>query len=341
MTRRTASRRTAATLQDVADLIGMSKATVSRALNGSPKVTEDTKERVRAAAEQVGYVMNPQARALALGRAEAIAIVFTEPLDEMFADPTYAMVVRGIHEGLAETTTAPFLLQAATSFEQARARRRLAQGNADAVIALTPYIGQELLSSLEEAALPTVLCGQPGARERTSAMAHVYADDVVGARMAAHHLLSCGRRRIAVLSGPEDNPAAVDRVMGYREILDPVCPPVSVSYGAWDVVSGLERMETLLQGDPHIDGMLAASDRIAAGALAALQRHGRRLPEDISVIGFDDHRIATETTPTLTTVHQPLVEQGRQAATLALEMADGAPARDIVLEMSLVRRESA
>ena len=341
MTRSPAHRRSAATIQDVADLASVSKATVSRALNDSPKVTEETKRRVREAAERVGYEMNTQARALALGRADAIAIIFTEPLDEMFIDPTYAMVVRGIHDGLADMTTVPILFQASTDFERARVKRRLDQRSADAVIALTPYIGHDLLDSLERLRLPTVLCGQPSPGNRRATMAHMYADDVIGAQMAADHLLSRGRRRIAILSGPQDNPAAVDRVRGYRSRLGRLSEPALTSYGAWDSTSGFERMDALLRTAPDIDAVLAASDRIAVGALAALQRNGRSVPDDVAIIGFDDHKIAAETTPPLTTIHQPLVEQGRQAAQLALDMINGAPTRDVLLEMTLVERDTA
>ncbi|MDO4901932.1 LacI family DNA-binding transcriptional regulator, partial [Actinomyces sp.] len=115
------------TIGDVARLAGVSRATASRALNDSDKVVPATKQRVRAAADKIGFVMNARARGLALGRAEAIAILFTEPLNEMFADPTYATLVRGIHEALAPTSTMPVLMQASSDFERARVLQRFRQ----------------------------------------------------------------------------------------------------------------------------------------------------------------------------------------------------------------------
>lgn len=333
-------RKASVTIGDVARVAGVSRATASRALNDSPAVTDDTKQRVRSAVKETGFVMNAQGRALAVGRAESIAILVTEPLDELFEDPTYASVLRGITEGLAETPTLPMLLQAWTDTEHRRALRHFERHSVDAVISISPYIGGDMLEALTTGTLPVVLCGQLEGQPYEGVFSSVYADDIRGARLAGERMMRRGRRRIAVINGPIENPAASDRLIGYADTLgDAFDERLSISTG-WDSGSGFDAMRQLLEAEPEIDGVLAGSDRIAIGALTALELAGRGVPGDVSVIGFDDHNLAASTTPPLTTVRQPLIEEGRTAAALAMELIDGGQPRTVVLEMDLVERES-
>ncbi|MGD7732896.1 LacI family DNA-binding transcriptional regulator [Propionibacteriaceae bacterium G57] len=328
-----------ATIADVAEAAGVSRATASRAINDSPQVTEETKQRVRDAVAATGFVMNARGRALALGHSESIAILVTEPLDQFFEDPTFGAILRGISEGLAQTNTMPVLLQAWTPDEHRRALRQFQRRAVDAVINISPYVGEDMLEGLAECHLPVVLCGQLESQPYAG-FATVYADDVVGARLAAQRIRERGRRRVAIINGPQDNPAAVDRDRGYREVLDQCVDESLVVATHWDESSGFEAMRHLLALAPDLDGVLAASDRLASGALAALSAAGRAVPEDVSVIGFDDHPIAARLSPALTTIHQPLIDQGRIASQLALKMVGGAPASTIVLDMELVERAS-
>lgn len=332
--------RASVTIGDVARVAGVSRATASRALNDSPAVTEDTKEKVRAAVKETGFVMNAQGRALAVGRAESVAILVTEPLDELFQDPTFASILRGITEGLAETPTLPMLLQASSAAEHRRALRHFERRSVDAVIDISPYVGGEMLEALKGGDLPVVLCGQLEGQPYEGVFSSVYADDVRGAALAGARMMERGRTRVAVINGPIDNPAAADRLVGYRESLGSLFDERLVLSTGWDSTSGFEAMRRLLQIEPHLDGVLAGSDRIAIGALAALDLAGRSVPGDVSLIGFDDHAVASTLTPPLTTVRQPMREEGRIAAELALAMVDGDPPRTVVLEMELVERAS-
>ncbi|MBB1484253.1 LacI family DNA-binding transcriptional regulator [Tessaracoccus sp. MC1865] len=329
-----------ATIGDVARVAGVSRATASRALNDSAQVTAATKERVREAVRETGFVMNKMGRALAVGRSETIAILVTEPLDEFFADPTFLTVLRGITEGLAETSTMPVLLQAWSDAEHRRALRHFERRAVDAVISISPYVGGDMLEALREGTLPVVLCGQVEGHPYLGVFASVYADDVAGAQLAGNRMMARGRRRVAVINGPQDNPAAVDRLLGYRAAMSGAFDPELAVWTGWDEASGFDSMRTLLERDPAIDGVLAASDRIAAGALRALSLAGRSVPGDVSVIGFDDHSLAASTAPPLTTIRQPMNLQGRLATQLALEMIDGKKARSVVLDMELVERAS-
>src|SRR5699024_4357051 len=144
---------------------------------------------------------------------------------------------------------------------------------------------------------------------------------------------------IGVILGPADNPAALDRLRGYRKILGQQLDDEAVIFTGWDSDSGFAAAWELLDRIPDLDGVLAGPDRIAAGVLQALRRAGRSVPEEVSVVGFDDHQIASVTKPTLTTIAQPLPTEGALAASMALDMIEGAPPRTEVLQMSLVQRE--
>lgn len=329
------------TITDVAREAGVSRATVSRTINDSDLVTAETKRAVQEAITRTGFVMNARGRALATGRAETVGVLITEPLDELFDDPTYGRVLRGIAEGLTGSGFLPVIVQASSESERALALRSFGRRSVDAVIHLTPYRGSDLLGSLADTGLPVILCGQLVDSLYEGTFSAVYSDDVRGARLAAERVLAAGRRRVAAVLGPADNPATGDRRRGYEEVLGARLDTARVVYTRWDSAGGLTATADLLESHPDIDALLAGSDRIALGALAALQAAGRRVPEDVVVIGFDDHSIAASASPPLTTIAQPLVEEGRVAAQLALEMISGVDPRTEVLEMRLVPRVSA
>lgn len=335
-TRRAAS----VTIADVARAADVSRATASRALNDSPQVTDATKQRVRDAARAVGFVMSARGRQLATGHSETIAVLVTEPLDELFVDPTYATVLRGIHEGLADTPNLPILLQAWSEDEHRRALQHFGRRSVDAVINISPYVGGDLLQALAEGPLPVTLCGQLEGNPYEGVFASVYADDVSGSSLAGRHMVARGRRTIAIINGPASNPAAIDRLRGYRSALGDLYDEELYLSTGWDSASGAAAMRRLLERRPDIDGVLAASDRIATGALTTLALAGRSVPNDVSLIGFDDHAIAAQAEPPLTTVRQPLITQGKLAAQLTLDMIAGEPARTIILPMELIERAS-
>lgn len=328
------------TIGDVARVAGVSRATASRALNDSDLVTDATKERVREAVRTTGFIPNAQGRALATGRAHAIAVLITEPLDEMLVDPTFGVVLHGINEGLGNTAFLPMLLQASTDDERRRALRHFERRAVDAVISLSPYVGGDMLETLADGPLPVVLCSQLEGHPYEGVFSNVYADDVEGAALAARLMLARGRERVAAVLGPSENPASLDRRRGYGSVLGDRLDDSAVVFTGWDTSSGFTATQQLLEEMPDLDGILAGSDRIAIGALAALRAAGRDVAGDVSVIGFDDHKIAATSSPPLTTISQPLLEEGRIAAAMALAMIEGAPARTEVLHMRVVERQS-
>lgn len=336
----TAPRRSRVTLADVARAAGVSQSTASRALNDSPRISKATKTRIRETARRIGFIPNAQGRALAVGRSETIAMLVTEPLSELFSDPTYGTFLEGISDRLSESEYLPVLLQASTEHEHNRVRRHFERRSFDAVIDISPYAGTALLDVLSELGIPTVLCGQLEGDPYRDVLSTVYSDDIEGARIAATAMLNRGRRRCVALLGPQSNPATLDRRRGYRQVLGASLPDDRIAYTGWSASDGFTAMCGMLERFEDIDGVLAGSDRIAAGVLQALKEHGLHVPQDVSVIGFDGHPIAATLTPRLTTIRQPLYEEGRVAADVAMRMIDGEKPSTTVMHMSLVVGES-
>ncbi|WP_022867949.1 LacI family DNA-binding transcriptional regulator [Schaalia vaccimaxillae] len=329
------------TIQDVAQMAGVSKATVSRTLSGDYPVSKKTQEAVRRAVHSLGYTASIRARSLATGRSDAIAVIISEPLDTFFADPTFSRILRGITDGLAGTSIVPVLVPTATYEEQKKAIRLITNQAVDAVIHLSPWADEGLLNSLSQHNIPVVVCGQDDQRAPHSPdFSHVYSDDKSGAAQAALHLQTQGAAEPIAILGVPNQPAATDRYQGYLEVF-PHLDESHVRWGGWSEAAGADAMKDILKGGVPFDSLLAASDRIARGAIAVLENEGLKVPDDILVVGYDDHPTATETSPQLTTVSQPMHEQGRVACRVAQEMIDGARARVVLLNTELHVRETA
>lgn len=326
------------TIRDVAAHAGVSHMTVSRVLNGAPTVTPEREQAVRRAIAETGFTASSSARQLATGTAEAYAVVLTEPVDELLTDPTYASVLKGITDGLAPTPVVPVLFTMATAQERTKGLRMFKRGSVDAVIHISPYVDDGMLDELHEASIPVVLCGQLDGRRYEGIFSSVYSDDVLGSSLAAEHLLARGATRVAAVMGPADNPATPDRVEGLRTVLSDRLQ--HVAYGDWDTPAGYSAGIELAASGVAFDAVACGNDRIAVGVLQALREHRLRVPEDVLVIGFDDHPVAAMSTPRLTTVHQHFWQQGKTAVALAAEMVAGGAPRTVLLPPELIERES-
>lgn len=327
------------TIRDVAARAGVSHMTVSRVLNGHSTVTAERERAVREAIAATGFIASVSGRRLATGTAEAYAVVLTEPLDELLIDPTFASVLKGVTDGLASTPVVPVLFTMATAEERAKGMRQFERGTVDAVIHLSPYVDDGLLDDLKAAAVPVVLCGRVDAGRHEGSFSSVYTDDVLGSSMAAEHLLARGATRVAAIMGPADNPATPDRLEGLRRTLGDRLVP-KISYAQWDAPTGYLAEGALAESGASFDAVACGNDRIAVGVVQALSERGLRVPEDVLVIGFDDHAAAATSTPALTTVRQPFRHQGEVAVTLAAELVSGEPARTVVLAPEVIARDS-
>lgn len=335
-------RRNGSTLEEVAQVAGVSRATVSRVVNGSPRVSPDVRAEVQAAIDRLGYVPNRAARSLVTRRSDSIGVVITEPTGRLFSDPFFPRLLRGISSELAARDRQLILLMPDSVPDEHRTADYLTAGHVDGAILVSLHGDDPLPARLADAGIPLVLLGRP---PRGTTASYVDADNRQGAQAAVEHLIAGGRRVIATIAGPRDMAPGVDRLAGYRDALTegglPIDPSLEV-IGDFTQGSGVSGMERLLAVHPDVDAVFAASDLMAAGALSVLLAAGRRVPADVAVVGFDDSPIATSSVPKLTSVRQPIEEMGREMARLlvaAVEAADAVPRR-VVLATVLVRRAS-
>jgi DNA-binding LacI/PurR family transcriptional regulator len=329
------------TLDQVAERAGVGRGTVSRVINGSPQVSEHTRRAVEAAVAELGYVPNLAARALVTRRTDAVALVISESEERVFSEPFFAGVVRGISAGVSAAGRQ--LVLALAAGEERPLERYLTPQHVDGVLLVSLHGDDPLPELLRTRGLPVVLGGRPPCGY---AGAYIDVDNVGGAKAGVAHLVARGRKRIATISGPRDMGAGQDRLAGYRAALAAACleeDPGLVVEGDFSEVSGLQAMRSLLAGHPDLDAVFAANDLMAIGALRALRDAGRRVPEDVAVVGFDDSPLSRVTDPPLSTVRQPVEEMGREMAEMLLRLisgADGDVHQSAVLPTELVVRAS-
>lgn len=328
------------TVWAVAAAAGVSKTTVSRVLTGSPRVSAEARAAVEKAIDKLGYVPNRAARSLVTRRADTIALVVPESESRLFSEPFFAGTVRGINQELAQTDYAFVLLSA--EGDLSRIERYILNGHADGVILMSLHKQDPLLHLLMRTNTPVVLGGRPFPGEH---VAYVDADNRAGAASAVEHLVQRGRKRITTITGPEDMPVGVDRLDGFRDALPPALKKSwrrMVAHGDFSEESGDQAMRELLARVPDLDAVFAASDLMAVGALRALRASGRKVPDDVAVVGFDDSQISRLTDPKLTSVRQPMEEIGRSLARLLLTQLQNPGKRpaSLIVPTELVVRDS-
>ncbi|MGW2212936.1 LacI family DNA-binding transcriptional regulator [Streptomyces sp. NPDC001781] len=327
------------TLEAVAARAGVSRATVSRVVNGGDGVRDSLATRVRQAVEELGYVPNQAARSLVTKRHDAVAVVIAEPGTRVFADPFFAAQLRGISKELTAHDNQLVLLLTEGRDDHARVARYLSGGHVDGALVFSLHLDDPLPGLIRDAGVRTVFGGRPDWDAGDSGGAvYVDSDNRGGARDAVRHLVGLGRTRIAHITGALDQTSAVDRLDGYRDVMGNAHPELVVE-SDFTPAGGEQAMRELLARRPDVDAVFAANDLTALGALRVLRAEGRRVPEDVAVIGFDDMApVAEQTDPPLTTVRQDIEEMGRIMARLLLS---GGQTRGVVLPTTLVRRASA
>ncbi|MEU9859598.1 LacI family DNA-binding transcriptional regulator [Streptomyces sp. NPDC047971] len=332
------------TLEAVAARAGVSRATVSRVVNGGAGVREALAEKVRRAVEELGYIPNHAARTLVTRRNGAVAVIIAEPEFRIFSDPFFEQQVRGISRELTLHDAQLVLLWVEGPGDHERIARYLGGGHVDGALAFSLHNDDELPEIVRRVQVPTVFGGRPGwtGPEDEPQVPYVDCDNRGGARTAVRHLRSLGRRNIAHITGPRDQTSALDRLDGYRDEL-PDGGPDLVAEGAFTEESGARAMSELLARRPDLDAVFAANDLMASGALQVLREQGRRVPEDVALVGFDDMlQVAEATDPPLTTVRQDIEGMGRLMVRLLMRTLDGAGAVEpVITPTELVLRASA
>lgn len=328
------------TINDVAKLAGVSKGTVSRVLNSHPRVSDQAREAVLAAIAQTGYQSNANARSLALGRTNAIALIIADARDQLFKDPTFTELIEGVRERLADTEINKVLLLGGSEAEDKRTVSYIRAGHVDGLIHLNPYLDDPITEGLQDVSFPIVLCGPRPPYALPEKNIKVTIADADGVRLALDHLAERGAKRIAMIGGHPLGVSAGVRFAAYRDWLGSRFDPDLYEAGDYGIDSGRVAMEALLDRHPDIDAVFCASDRMAQGALETAFRQGRRVPEDLLVMGFDDHDLAQQTNPPLSTIRQPIRDVGRSAIDSLLSAVAGGRPEDIVFPVELVVRQS-
>lgn len=346
-------------LEQVAALAGVSRATVSRVVNNVTTVDPSIRARVEQAVAELGYVPNQAARTLVTRRTDTIALVASEPDERVFGDPFFGDITRGVSQEATRTGLQTTLLMAQSAADLDRIARYLAAAPIDGVLLVSEHLGHDPVpAAMVAAGVPLVIGGRP--LRPGLAMPYVDNDNPGGAATAARHLTGSGRRVVGTVAGPADMAAGIDRLAGFRTGLGADFDPDRVEAGDFTTAGGEAATRRLLERVPDLDGLFAANDLMAAGALRALRAAGRRVPDDVAVVGFDDIPMAALTDPPLTTLRQDTVAQGRALVRMLLALtrpgvgsaADPGPGEDpdghgtisadrLVLPVQLIVRDSA
>ncbi|HEY2790999.1 MAG TPA: LacI family DNA-binding transcriptional regulator [Micromonosporaceae bacterium] len=306
------------TIDDVARRAGVSRATASRVINNAPGASEPLRARVHAVVAELGYRPDETARALASGRPRAvdvIAVTYRPGIDWLGAHPYFSRVLAGMMPVLAGVN-AQLRVHAVSHDSAGDAIEEIAANTTlGAVLAdITPAFASRFYRCC-----PRVVSMVPTA----GSVPGVEADNIDGAAAAVTELHRLGRRRIAAIHGPANNPCAIDRRIGYLRAVDALGLRAVSADGDFHRDGGFRAAQQLLEEDPDIDAMFVACDLMAAGAVQAITAGGRRVPDDVNIIGFDDSIAAVCSNPPLTTMRLPVEAMAAAATRLLL---DGVPA---------------
>ncbi len=323
-------------------MTGVSRATVSRVVNGSTHVSPDVRLRVQLAVERLGYTPNRAARSLVTRRSDSVAVVIAQPPGQVFADPFFPRLLRGVSSVLTAEDLQLILLMPESPADERRVAEYVMAGHVDGALLVSLHDSDSLPARLLDSGLPLVVLGRP---PRDSQVSYVDADNRQGAYAAVAHLVATGRRVIATITGPLDTAPGLDRLEGYRDALADGGVPSDATLeavGGFTQDGGAAAMERLLAAHPDIDAVFAASDLMAAAALSVITGSGLSVPADVALVGFDDMAIAVSTTPHLSSIRQPIEEMGYEMARLLVESlttTDSVPRR-VILATQLIERAS-
>lgn len=330
-----------ATIHDVAVEAGVSRGTVSRVVNDEPYVSSSARNAIEAAIEKVGYVPNNAARSLVMQRSQAVGFVVHEPHSLFLEDPNIGEILLGANTTLSRADYQMVCLIIDSDRDTERVARYLSGGFVDGVIIVSARENDPITRIVEKLGLPTAFVGHP---PDLRDLPFVGIDNRRSARLLTERLLATGRTRVGMIAAALDRDSGADRLAGFTDALgDRFDPTLVATVPLYAYAAGVAGMHELLQRCPDIDGVFAASDAVAAGALEALRDAGRTVPGDVGIVGFDDSAWARRAQPPLSTVHQPAAGLGAGAAELVLQQLRGedTPVGGLILQTPIVWRTSA
>jgi DNA-binding LacI/PurR family transcriptional regulator len=329
-----------ATIFDVAAVAGISRGTVSRVLNGERYVSEHARAAVEAAVAEVGYVRNSAARNLVTQQSRAVALIVHEPHSLVLEDPNIGNILLGTNAVLSSADYQMVTLILDSQRDSDRVGEYLRGGFVDGAIILSARAGDPIAVAVAQLKLPSSFVGHP---PDIPDLPYIGIDNFAAARQITERLIGTGRTKVAMIASGLDRDSGQDRLSGFAAALgDRFDPALVARQNLYSYAAGREGMAELLSRRPDIDGVFAASDAIAAGAMDVLHESGRRVPSDVGIVGFDDSSWALRCTPQLSTVRQPSETLGRRAAEQVLSQIQGEEhVANLVLETEVVWRESA
>lgn len=327
------------TIRDVAARAGVSHQTVSRVINNSERVQEKTRKKVEAAIKELGYQPNAIARYMAKGRTKTLAC-FSPNL----TDYTYARIIEGAEFEARQagyflmTASAPNTETFSTLVEQLVASRRT-----EGLLMINPYVDDRYNQLPQDS--PVVYVGARSSQSTINSMDSVFLDDEEAGQIATQHLLGLGHRDVALITGPMVEDCSIDRLAGYETVLHSAgieFDPSLVKEGDWSASTGYDAVIELLAKNVKFSAIFAQNDRMAVGAIKALKEAGRQIPDDVSVVGFDDMPLASYYDTPLTTIRQDTFRMGQEAAKLLIRAIETPekPHRHLSMPVELVLRKS-
>ena len=329
------------TIADIARLAGVSKSTVSRALNNSPLISQETREQIQAIARQHNFKINAPARQLSLQQSNTIAFV-THAYHKEFsvADLFGLEILGGISKGLYAQGYDLLVIHVAPQDTQ-WAHQYLDTGRVDGFILMTSTYKQYHIHALLEMSAPFIVWGVPLTETEYCT---VTGDNLTGGTIATEYLIRSGRKRIGFIGGLQGELEVQHRYEGYRTALgaaDRPVEPALVTYGDFSNTSGARAMHELLESAPDLDAVFINSDLMAIAAMDVIREHGRSVPDDVAVVGYDDLSIAEHSNPPLTTVRQNIPLAGKMLAENLIKYLKTGSVTHTIIPVDLVIRKSA
>ncbi|HLO30417.1 MAG TPA: LacI family DNA-binding transcriptional regulator [Anaerolineales bacterium] len=329
------------TIADIARLAGVSKSTVSRALNDSPLIGEETKDRIRSLARQHNFQINAPARRLSMKQSRTIAFV-THAYHQKFsvADLFGLEIMGGISSGLAQRDYDLLVIHVDPN-DTKWAHHYFDTGRVDGFILMTATRKQSHVKALLDIGAPFIVWGVPAPNQKYCS---VTGDNFSGGRLATEHLIGSGRHRIGFIGGPPSELEVQHRLAGYESALREAgreVDPDFIEYGNFMNTSGAEAMKRLLKKTPDMDAVFINSDLMAIAAMDEIRDQGRQVPKDVAVVGYDDLSIAEHSNPPLTTIRQNVPLAGKLLAQNLIEYLQTGLTTNVSIPVELIVRKSA
>lgn len=328
------------TIADIARLAGVSKSTVSRALAGSPLISEETRQRVQVIAREHNFQINQPARSLSLKQTNTIAFVTHGYYEQICVEDLFFLEMLGAISIALAKAHYDLLMVNVDPYDTEWISDYLHTGKVDGFILMTSTRKMQHVQGLVAMQAPFIVWGvpAPGATYCT-----VSGDNVTGGRLAAEYLLNLGKQKIAFLGGPAEEQEVKLRCQGFESVLKSAgkeCDPKLLVHGDYSSEGGAKMMAKLLDQSIEVDAVFANSDLIALGAINVIRERGLRVPEDISVVGYDDISLAPYFSPSLTTIRQNIPESGRLLVQNLIQFLETGIVTNVMVPVSLVVRDS-